>query len=149
MKDQYHASEIAQAALQLVEAVRSTVFDYVEQHKRMQIRTGIASGRAATGVVGTEIPSFGICGDAVVVAAKMESNSEPMKILVADSSFVLLTGEFDFEPATKEVKINNVNVIAHWLKGMKKVPKIVLDKRVDGKPRPEGKFDDNSSAYGI
>lgn len=139
----YHAMEIAQAALQLVEAVRTTEFDYVKNCKTMQIRTGIASGKAASGVVGSEIPSFGICGDAVVIASAMENSSDPMKILVAESSYVYLKDEFEFEPKTKEVMINNIRFTGHWLIGMKKVSKIILNRRLDSKPRYERKFDEN------
>ena len=63
----------------------------------MPVRIGIASGPVVAGVVGTRKFFYDVWGDAVNVAARMESTGEPGKIHVAPETRKLLADCFELE----------------------------------------------------
>lgn len=69
------------------------------------IRIGIACGPVVAGVVGTRKFFYDVWGDAVNVAARMESTGEPGRIQVSREAFARLERSFVLEPrGTVEVK---------------------------------------------
>lgn len=61
------------------------------------IRIGINTGPVVAGVVGTKKFAYDIWGDAVNVASRMESNSEPGRINISENTYQLIKDEFECE----------------------------------------------------
>lgn len=61
------------------------------------IRIGINTGAVVAGVVGSKKFAYDIWGDAVNIASRMESNSEPGKINVSENTYELIKDDFDCE----------------------------------------------------
>ena len=70
-----------------------------------QLRIGIHSGPATAGVIGDTRFSYDVWGDAVNMAARMESNGEPGRIHVSEDFRSLTLGRFEFaDGGTAELK---------------------------------------------
>jgi class 3 adenylate cyclase len=65
--------------------------------RRLQIRTGIASGPLVAGVIGERKFSYDLWGDTVNTASRMESNGIPGCIQVTEETHRLLDGRYPFE----------------------------------------------------
>ena len=71
------------------------VQDREHTHKRknngglFEIRIGINSGPVIAGIVGSKKFAYDIWGDTVNTAARMEQNSEPGKINISESTYML------------------------------------------------------------
>lgn len=65
---------------------------------RFGVRVGIAHGPVVAGVIGTERPSFGLWGDTVNTASRMESTGVPGRVQVTGDVARLLEGDFVLEP---------------------------------------------------
>ena len=89
-------------------AIRDFMKEY--QAKRIQagyepfeIRIGIHTGPVVAGVVGTKKFAYDIWGDTVVIAVRMESNSDVGRVNISQTTYELLkdNSEFTFEPRGK------------------------------------------------
>lgn len=60
----------------------------------MEIRVGLNSGSAVAGIVGTTKFHYDLWGDAVNIAARMESHGEPGKIQVGHATYELIKDDF-------------------------------------------------------
>lgn len=90
-----HAQAIARLALAMAAATDEVAR---ESGESLQIRIGIHSGAVVAGVIGQEKFAYDIWGDAVNVAARMESHGAPGKIQVSADTAALLGDDFDLEP---------------------------------------------------
>jgi adenylate cyclase len=89
-----HAGALAQLALEM----RDAVADLHDPHGRaVPIRIGIASGPVVAGVVGTRKFFYDVWGDAVNVAARMETTGDVGKIHVSQDAYERLKAEFVLE----------------------------------------------------
>ena len=88
-----HAFNIVDAALSMVDFLNKRNSENLIQWK---IRLGIHSGDVVGSVVGVKKYIFDIFGDTVNTASRMETNSEPMKINVSESTRNLVKDEFVF-----------------------------------------------------
>jgi len=61
------------------------------------VRIGIHTGPVVAGVVGTKKFAYDIWGDTVNIASRLESNSQPGKINVSESTYKLIKDSFDCE----------------------------------------------------
>jgi class 3 adenylate cyclase len=82
--------------------------------RHLQIRTGIASGPLAAGVIGERKFSYDLWGDTVNTAARMESSGIPECIQVTDATCRLLAGRYPFE-RRERVEVKGKGIMSTWL----------------------------------
>lgn len=111
-----HAEAIADMALamqQRISSFRALTGENVE------IRIGINTGMVVAGVIGTKKFIYDLWGDAVNVASRMESSSQPGRIQVTKTTYNLLKECYHFE-ARGIVEIKGKGAMeTYWLAGKK------------------------------
>ena len=90
-----HARALAQLALDMIEAVRSS--DAVG-NLGFDLRIGINSGPVVAGVIGRKRFLYDLWGDAVNIASRMERHGTPGRIQISQATYELLKDEFECEP---------------------------------------------------
>jgi class 3 adenylate cyclase len=103
-----HALALAQMALDML-AYDMPLVD----GKQCQLRIGINSGEVIAGVVGTTKFHYDVWGDAVNIAARMESQGEPGRIQLGPGAHALLRDDFDCE-LRGEQDIKGKGVMQTW-----------------------------------
>ncbi len=97
-----HASIAVNMALDMLEAARRVS---ARAHFPIELRIGVNSGPVVAGVIGTSKFAFDLWGDAVNVAARMETHSAPGMVLVTETTAGQLGAAYDITPeGTREVK---------------------------------------------
>jgi len=89
-----HLEALASLALDMAEAVAGLTDP---QGREVPLRIGVASGPVVAGVVGRASSSTDVWGDAVNVAARMESTDVEGRIQVPHNVYQLLSERFEFE----------------------------------------------------
>ena len=90
-KNKFHAKEICSAALDMLQFVEAINLQReILEKEKWEIRIGIHSGAL---IAGTSGKSFDIWGDAVNIAARLESTSEPGKIQISEKTKDYLEGK--------------------------------------------------------
>lgn len=89
-----HLHRLAGMGLSMLAAVSRVA---AERDTPLSIRIGIASGPVMAGVIGKQKFTYDVWGDAVNLAARLESLSEPGRILVCPRCKKLLDSHFEFE----------------------------------------------------
>lgn len=89
-----HLHRLAGMGLSMLAAVSRVA---AERDTSLSIRIGIASGPVMAGVIGKQKFTYDVWGDAVNLAARLESLSEPGRILVCPRCKKLLDSHFEFE----------------------------------------------------
>jgi adenylate cyclase len=89
-----HADRLARMGLEMFAAK-----DEVAAHfgVMFRMRIGIASGPVMAGIIGTRKFSYDVWGDAVNLAARLESSGEPERIQVSADARAAMSGWCDFE----------------------------------------------------
>src|SRR5213083_3893 len=94
-----HPARAQRAALAILGALDRENERIAERTGRnLALRIGINSGLAVAGAVGDRESEFGVLGDAVNVAARLEQAAEPGEVLVGDATYRLAPGLFAYEP---------------------------------------------------
>jgi class 3 adenylate cyclase/DNA-binding NarL/FixJ family response regulator len=91
-----HAIAVADMALAMQAVIRRFAR---EDDTPLQLRIGINTGTVVAGVIGIKKFSYDLWGDTVNVASRMESQGQPGKIQVTESTYIRLQSLFHFEPA--------------------------------------------------
>lgn len=90
-----HAERMLMVACDMVKFVEEAKQNNAPEETRFDIRIGINSGPVVAGVVGSKKWAYDIWGDAVNIAARMESCSESGKINISENTFKLVKDAFD------------------------------------------------------
>ena len=89
-----HTRRLASLALDMQETIARI---NAETGLELSIRVGIASGPVMAGVIGAKKFSYDVWGDAVNLAARLEQQAAPGRVLVCPCCRGLLEGHFEFE----------------------------------------------------
>jgi adenylate cyclase len=94
-----HPARAQRAALAILGALDRENERIAERTGRnLALRIGINTGLAVAGAIGDRESEFGVLGDAVNVAARLEQAAEPGEVLVGDATYRLAPGLFAYEP---------------------------------------------------
>ena len=102
LKNNNHAENMVKAAIEIK--------NYLENRNnssevKWQARIGIHTGKVVGGIVGVRKYIYDVFGDTINTASRMESNSEPMRINVSETTYNILKGKYSFiERETINVK---------------------------------------------
>jgi adenylate cyclase len=104
-----HAHNIARTALRMLRYIERRNTAHAEA---WECRIGIHSGPVIGSLVGVQKYVYDIFGPGVNMAARMESLSEPMKVTISESTYLLLKDDFQCtERGEFEVKGFGTNVL--------------------------------------
>lgn len=90
-----HYLNMVNAAFGILEVMEEARNNPKPDIMNFEIRIGINTGAVVAGVVGTKKFAYDIWGDAVNVAARMETMSEPGKINISENTYQLVKDKFD------------------------------------------------------
>ncbi|MEP0132961.1 MAG: adenylate/guanylate cyclase domain-containing protein [Eudoraea sp.] len=92
-----HPYKMVQAAFEIAQVMEETRLKPPKDIVPFDVRIGINTGVIIAGVVGTRKFAYDIWGDTVNVAARMESLSEPGKVNVSQSTYLLIRDRYNCE----------------------------------------------------
>ncbi len=96
-KTKDHAHRMVSAAFEIAACVEEAKKNVAASELTFDIRIGINTGPVVAGVVGTKKFAYDIWGDAVNVASRMESMSEPGQINISENTYALIKEDADCE----------------------------------------------------
>ncbi len=91
--DPNHAVNAVKAAIDILDFMRRRKQEIND--RTFEIRIGIHSGSVVAGIVGIKKFAYDIWGDTVNTAARMEQSSEPGKINISESTYLLVKNQFN------------------------------------------------------
>lgn len=92
-----HHLKMVQAGFEIAQIMEDAKKNTAGGIMNIDVRIGINTGPVVSGVVGTRKFAYDIWGDAVNVASRMESMSEPGKINVSESTYQLIKDTYECE----------------------------------------------------
>ncbi|HEV2249150.1 MAG TPA: adenylate/guanylate cyclase domain-containing protein [Candidatus Limnocylindria bacterium] len=110
-----HPEQAQRAALAVLAALERANGRIVQRtQRRLALRVGVNTGIAVTGAIGDRESEFGVLGDAVNVAARLEQAAEPGEILVGDATYRRTPGLFAYEPHPPVVARGKTTPVVAW-----------------------------------
>ncbi|WP_072016292.1 adenylate/guanylate cyclase domain-containing protein [Leptolyngbya sp. KIOST-1] len=109
-----HAEAIAEMALAMQQVTASFK---AESGEPIEIRIGINTGVVVAGVIGTKKFIYDLWGDAVNVASRMESSSEPGQIQVTAATYERLKDNYRLEKRGCIAVKGRGEMETYWLRG--------------------------------
>ncbi|MHA6281062.1 adenylate/guanylate cyclase domain-containing protein [Salinimicrobium sp. CAU 1759] len=114
-----HAHRVVAAACEMLSFVRKAREMESGKETRFEVRIGINSGPVVAGVVGNKKWAYDIWGDAVNIAARMETTSEIGKINISENTYSLIKEDFDCD-FRGEINVKNKGMMKmYFVKGAK------------------------------
>ena len=104
-----HADRLARMALDMLAEKEAVAAQFGVP---MHMRIGLASGPIMAGIIGTRKFSYDVWGDAVNLAARLESSGEPERVQLSPEARVALTS-FDCEPRGP-IEIKGLGPLETW-----------------------------------
>ncbi|KAE9416624.1 hypothetical protein Angca_009708 [Angiostrongylus cantonensis] len=114
-----HIKEICDLSLELVAGLRNFRVPYLPSEK-VNIRVGIHSGPVVAGVVGLKMPRYGLFGDTVNTASRMESSGKPACVHMSSNACELLNNTHNgyiTEPRGEIIIKGKGTMQTYWLLG--------------------------------
>jgi adenylate cyclase len=116
-----HAQALAALALEM----RDAASGWRDAHGRsVPIRMGLSCGPVVAGVVGTRKIFYDVWGDAVTVAARMETTGAAGKIQVSQDIYKRLRDDFELE-SRGEIDVKGKGRMSTWFLLARKPPAVV------------------------
>ena len=121
VKDQStdHVKRAAAFSKDAIKAAAETLIDEDEPEKGyVRIRVGFHSGPVIADVIGSRLPKYGVFGDTVNTASRMESNSEAGRIHCSEVSATLLRAQ---DPDIRIIRRGNIKIkgkgemVTYWI----------------------------------
>lgn len=100
-----HAKQVVMAANEIAEFVKKEL-QVRSNHMHFEIRIGVNTGPVVAGIVGDKKWQYDIWGDTVNIASRMESNSEPGKINLSETTYQDIKEDFSCE-YRGEIEVKN------------------------------------------
>ncbi|MEA1786041.1 adenylate/guanylate cyclase domain-containing protein [Arenibacter sp. GZD96] len=116
---QNHPFKMINAAFEILEVMKTARDNPQAEIMNFEIRIGINTGTVVAGVVGTKKFAYDIWGDAVNVAARMETMSEPGKVNISENTFQLVKHKFDCEFRGEVYVKNKGNMSMYFVNSVK------------------------------
>ena len=118
-----HHYKMVQAGFEIAQIMEDAKKNTAGGIMNIDVRIGINTGPVVAGVVGTRKFAYDIWGDAVNVASRMESMSEPGKINVSKSTYLLIRDTYDCEHRG-QIHVKNKGMMdMYFVHGLKEVTK--------------------------
>jgi adenylate cyclase len=119
-----HHLKMVQAGFEIAQIMEDAKKNTAGGIMNIDIRIGINTGPVVSGVVGTRKFAYDIWGDAVNVASRMESMSEPGKINVSESTYLLIKDTYDCEHRG-QINVKNKGMMdMYFVHGLKEITKL-------------------------
>jgi len=109
-----HPECAAAMALAMIEAARQVL---VANGEPVQIRIGLHTGPIFAGVIGEHRFHYAIFGETVNVASRVQSHSQPGRILVSDTAYKRLRDSFRMEECGSVELKGHGSMRTYWLSG--------------------------------
>jgi adenylate cyclase len=109
-----HVDAVADLALEIRDTLASF---HTEKSKSVYMRTGIHTGPAVAGVIGTKKFIYDVWGDTVNMASRMESNGIGGRIQVSETTYKVLKDKYILEQRGMIDIKGKGRLMTYWLQG--------------------------------
>jgi len=102
---------VAECAIQMLEVAKEVTN---EAGVSLELRIGIGTGQAISGVLGRKRPHFDLWGDTVNLASRMMSFGKPGQIQVSESTYWRLQRQYKFEDQG-EIEVKGIGFVRAYI----------------------------------